>query len=811
MSKRLPARVILFVMFFGVCAAHAQRVPESSKPLTHGSHVALPPEKANAVVIPRFEKPPVIDGKLDDEAWKQAAVLKDFYQVQPGDNIKPTAPTEVLLGYDAQALYIGIRAYDDPSQVRATFAKRDSVSEDDNVEILLDTFNDRRKAFTLAFNPLGVQADGILTEGEDRDYSVDIIMKSKGMITKDGYTVEVAVPFKSLRYSVGKGKLWGIHVFRTIKHANDELDSWMPLSRDVSGMLNQAGHLTGIEEIASGRMLEVIPTLTLSETGTRAPAIGAAAVRGDPMALDRGRFVNQPVDARPGLNMKLGITPSVTLDFAANPDFAEVEADQPVILANQRFPIFFPEKRPFFLEGLDIFQTPLKALHTRAIVAPDYAVKLTGKLGRETFGLLLASDKAPGTFSQDDRSDPDNLRFIDKKAYIGVLRLKHDIGEESSLGFMATTYNFIERHNHLGGLDGRFRLDEQTVFSFQVLGTTSRRFFFDPDRGDDVYRTGNGLGYHWDLTRTGRHFYYSLNGEGRTRDYRANLGFTLRTNTNYEGFSFGYNSEPKPEGRLISWSVSNTLSSNFDWQGRAQNWDSDSQLRLNFRRETFVSLSFNRGYERVFEEEFGSKRTLTRPGAFVGGPERSTRTKGVNVSAGTTPSKKYSAELSLGYTWGAFDYDLEAGPRFPRVSPAALLNPLAPFDPGPGNSLSLSGSFSFQPNESLQMTFDYTKSRLFRLDTRRLAFDDTIYSLNARYQFTRFTFVRVRVDYDGLFSNLREQFLFAWTPSPGTSVYFGYNDDLNHNGFSPFTGVPEPGFRRNSRTFFIKTSYLFRH
>src|SRR5262249_37364646 len=149
------------------------------------------------------------------------------------------------------------------------------------------------------------------------------------------------------------------------------------------------------EEIASGRMLEVIPTLTLSETGTRAPAIGAAAVRGDPMVLDRGRFVNQPVDARPGLNMKLGITPSVTLDFAANPDFAEVEADQPVILANQRFPIFFPEKRPFFLEGLEIFQTPLKALHTRAIVAPDYAVKLTGKQGRETLASCSPATKRP--------------------------------------------------------------------------------------------------------------------------------------------------------------------------------------------------------------------------------------------------------------------------------------------------------------------------------------------------------------------------------------------------------------------------------
>ena len=164
-------------------------------------------------------------------------------------------------------------------------------------------------------------------------------------------------------------------------------------------MLNQAGRITGLENIASERTLEIIPTLTISETGKR---IAAQASITDPLLADRGRFLNRPAEFDPGVNVKLGITQSVTLDFAANPDFAQVEADQPVITANQRFPIFFAEKRPFFLEGIDIFQTPLTAVHTRAIVDPDYAAKLTGKVGRNTFGLLLASDNAPGNFSDEE-------------------------------------------------------------------------------------------------------------------------------------------------------------------------------------------------------------------------------------------------------------------------------------------------------------------------------------------------------------------------------------------------------------------------
>ena len=249
----------------------APGAPPAAAPNATGkaATVALPPEKAQPVRIPKFDKVPVIDGKLDDEVWKGAAVLSNFYQTRPGDNIAPSQPTDVLIGYDAKFLYVAFRATDEPGKVRATVPKRDNIWEDDYVGMLLDTFDDQRKAYSLFFNPLGVQADGIQTEGGGEDYSPDIVMESKGVVTDEGFTVEVAIPFKSLRYTAGKGKLWGAHFLRRIKRFNNEQDSWMPISRDKSGFIAQAGKLTGLEGIATERNLELIPSFTVSQTSKR--------------------------------------------------------------------------------------------------------------------------------------------------------------------------------------------------------------------------------------------------------------------------------------------------------------------------------------------------------------------------------------------------------------------------------------------------------------------------------------------------------------------------------------------------------------
>ncbi|HEY0321980.1 MAG TPA: DUF5916 domain-containing protein [Pyrinomonadaceae bacterium] len=816
--------LLAFILAGAFITAQAQPSPDPVKKLdakndgksSAKSGTLLPPEKAQPVSIARFDKAPVIDGKLDDEVWKQAVVLGDFYQTSPGDNIQPSKPTKMMIGYDSKFLYLAFHCYDDPEKIRATVAKRDNIFTEDNVRIFLDTFNDQRRAYVLAFNPYGVQQDGIMTEGSGTDFNVDIVMESKGIITTDGWTVEAAVPFKSLRYEAGKGKLWGFHAWRNIDRFNDEIDSWMPNSRDNSSFLSQAGHLTGLDNISTERQIEIIPSLTLSETARRVRTIPKPLVAANALLYDPGRMVNEPLKFDPGVTAKFGITPTVTLDLAINPDFAQVEADQTVVTANQRFPIFFPEKRPFFLEGIDIFQTQISAVNTRTIVDPDVAVKLTGKRGRNTFGLMLASDNAPGNFSEDERNDPEILpdiqRFLDKNAYIGVLRLKRDVGRENSIGFLATTYNFIENHNNVAGFDGRFRLDQQTVLRFQVLGSNSRSFFYDPNIDDSIYRTGNGFAYAFRYEQNGRHFSWNYDAQGRTRDYRADVGFIRRRNTNRQGLFAQYTSEPQPKAKIISYRIYNVIETNFDWQGRSQFVNDEAEIMFNFQRSSYLGAGVDLGYERLIEEEFGTRRNQNQAGAFFGeDSERSTRYRSIYFFGGTTPSKKYSTFMLFVYNRNVFDYDFGGGSKYPRVSPAALIDPDAPLDPGPGRSIRIESYFEYKPTNVLNIRLEYNKERLVRNDTGRVAYDSNILALRSTYQFTRFTFLRARVDYDTLAASIRGQFLLGWAPNPGTAFYIGYNDDMNRNGSNPFTGQIEPGFRRNGRVFFVKMSYLFRH
>ncbi len=801
---------------------NSKTTPKTKSPAKAG--VNLPTEKAQPVRITKFEKPPVIDGKLDDEVWKTAATFKDFYQTNPGDNVAPSKPTETFIGYDSKTLYIAFHCFDEPDKVRANVAKRDDVLNgiEDSIRVLLDTFNDQRKAYVLAFNPLGVQMDGIRTEGVNVDFSVDIVMESKGSITEDGYVVEVAIPFKSLRYEAGQGKLWGIQIFRIIQRFNGEQDSWMPISRDINGVLNQAGHMTGLDGISTERTLELIPSLTISETGKLLPHY-------DPLANDPGRLVNQPVKLDLGLTAKYSLTPTSTLNIAINPDFAQVEADATVVTTNQRFPIFFQEKRPFFLEGNDMFQLPLNVVHSRTIINPEVAVKLVGKTGRNSYGLMMAADKGPGTFTGGERLDSFNFPLLDKKAYVGVLRLKRDIGKENSIGIVATSYNFIEKHNQLAGVDGRFKLDPQTTMVFHVVGTMSRRFFRNPELNPSldcaglsrrnltfcnrrqVYRSGNGFGYLGQYTKAGRHLFVQASAFGRTADFRSDVGFVRRTNTNENDLYWSWNSTPKQKARFVSWNAESFNQILYDWRGRIQGAAYGGHLFFNFQKQSFFGGGFDNRYEKDYEEEFGAKRTTTQAGAFFGEPTRSSNDKVWFIGGGATPKKNYSLNFFANFGSGAMDYDFGGGRRFPRVSSAALrFGQGVALDPGPGRALDLNGQFTYKPTKDLSLSLNYTKSRLRRYDTGLIAFDDNIFALRGTYQFTRFIFARARIDYDTLAANVRGQFLLGWTPNPGTALYVGYNDDLRRNGFNPFTGDLEPGFRRNGRTFFIKMSYLFR-
>lgn len=748
------------------------------------------PAQQPAVRLARLAQPPVIDGRLDEAAWEGAAILGAFVQTWPGDNTSPSLPTEVRLGHDGRTLYLAIRAVDDPARVRSSMARRDAILDDDHVRILLDTFGDRRRAYLLAFNPLGVPQDGIWVEGRDPDYSADLPITSVGRLDGLGWTVEAAIPLQSLRYVAGPDRRWGLHVQRWSR-ARDEEDSWLPLVRGRAGLLGQAGTVQGLDDLAGGRPVEVIPTITARRTDRRVPGQAPA-----PDGLADGASM---VDY--GLSAMLGVTPTLTANLAVNPDFAQVEADQPVVTANQRFALLFEEKRPFFLEGADVFQTPLRVVHTRAIVLPAATAKLVGRVGRAAVGVLAARDEAPADLADAAPGDA---------ATAGTARWRRDIGLQSTVGVLATAYSLGTRRNLTAGLDGRIALGPRTVLAFEVSGSHADRPFYDPDRDARVERTGRGLGYYVDARRTGRHLSFTLNGEGRSPDWVAEIGYTRQVNANTWSLVTSYDAEPRSGATLISWSLIHTVLAQWDWQGRMKYAYLYPRVALTFPRQTSVTVFAYVDYLRLLEEEFGARRSAMRPGAFAGPPERRTVLRGLTLQADTTPHPRLTATLLADRSWRIFDYDFGAGPRYPRVSPAALVDPTAPLDPGTGRSLDVTATLTWRVSGGLRVSVEYVKSRLTRDDTRRVAWNENLVGGRVTQQLGRFAFVRARADWSSLRANLQAEVVGGWTPTPGTALYLGYHDDVNHDGYSPFTGRPEGGWSRNARAFFAKLSYAVR-
>lgn len=729
---------------------------------------------AAPVHVPLVETPPTVDCALDDAAWRGALVLDGFRQVHPGDNTPASRATEVRLALTPDALYAAVRAEEAPGRVRATLAKRDAIEGDDTVALYLDTFQDRRRAYVVMVNPLGVQQDGVFVEGREPDWSVDLDVRSAGCVSGDGYTVEVAIPLQSLRWQAGG---WGLHVVRESRHSGEQ-DSWRPLRRDRVGadrgstrelrarFLAQAGTVDGFQAARHRRTALLIPAATAS----RSDADGAAGALGA-----TARFTP---------------TSASSVDLAVNPDFAEVEADQPQVTANQRFPLFFAEKRPFFLEGAELFATPVRAFHSRSLVDPDLAVKATATRGRTSVVALAAADAAPGRVAADD---PDAAALAGRRAYAGVVRARRDVGQQSSVGVIGTAWGIADESSLVGGVDGRIALGGSSVLTFQALGTASRL----PEAGGLAERSG--LGYAAEWARSGRRTSLQLAAEGYSPGYRAALGYTQRVDTNRLSALARYNGAAR--GPLVSWSVVDTTLVQFDWRGRMQYAYAYPRLLLTFPRQGYLNLSAYEDYMRVFADEFGGRFSGPRD-------ERSSFYGGFTADGGIAPSQRLSVSALYDRSWGNLDFDLGAGPLYPRVSPAALADPAAPPDPGPGASESLAATLAWQPTEALRLSGTWERNRLVRDDTGRVAYDQALASLRAQYAFSRFASLRARLDYDSLDRGVFAQAVLGWSPRPGTVVYAGYDETGDFT--EPDAPARASRYLRRTRTVYCKVSWAFR-
>src|SRR5437868_7258556 len=405
------------------------------------------------VRIPRIAADVTVDGALSEPVWQQAAVLTGFSEFSPHDGVPAADSTQVLVWYSPTAIYFGIKAFETHGGVHATLADRDKIAADDNVQILLGTFHDHRQAYVFAVNPLGVQMDGTIVEQGQvltgawtptlsgrvaPDLSQYFVFSSKGRLTDFGYEVEIRIPLKSLKYQSGDEQSWDLNVVREVQHSGHE-DSWVPARRANTSFLSQSGSLDGLTGLTRGLVLDVNPSVTQKVTGAPSPS-GWNYDRGSPQL---------------GGRVQWGSTNTPTFNAAVNPDFAEVESDAGQFVIDPRQALFFPEKRPFFLEGLDAFNTPSNLIYTRRIAQPDAALKLTGKVGGTSLGVLSAAD---------DRSlSPSGI----DRAFYNVFRAQRDLGGRSRIGAAYTDRVLRSEYHRVADVDGRIVFGDVYSASFQ--------------------------------------------------------------------------------------------------------------------------------------------------------------------------------------------------------------------------------------------------------------------------------------------------------------------------------------------------------
>ncbi|HEX6373988.1 MAG TPA: DUF5916 domain-containing protein [Longimicrobium sp.] len=511
-----------FGILLPACAALLAAVPSARAQEAQAAAVAVPAGAAAAAPASRVYTmgpaagPVQVDGRMDEAAWAGAAAVDLPYESYPGENAAPPVRTECRVTYDAQALYFGCTAHDpDPASIRARLADRDGATADDYVGIVVDPFQDRRYGYVFRVNPHGVQMDAAFSQVDGReDASWDALWTSAARITEEGYVVEAAIPFKALRFPRLEGvQTWGFIAERAWPRTVRHLIRSMPTDRDQDCLLCQADRLSGLRDIAPGRGVQVNPTLTMGRTDRSAPA-------------ERGVLQPGQVQVEPGLTARWAITPNLALSATANPDFSQVEADVAQLDVNTRFALAYPEKRPFFLEGADLFQTFAPVVFTRSVADPAGGIKVVGKEGRDAVGAFIAQDRVTNLLFPSNRGS--QTAQLGDGALAGAFRYRRDVGRASTLGMVYTGRMSEGYANHVVGVDGLLRLSPANNLRFQYAQTSTEY----PDSvaagfGQPERRFG-GHALITQLTHASRGWSAYAQYQDLGRGFRADVGFAPR-------------------------------------------------------------------------------------------------------------------------------------------------------------------------------------------------------------------------------------------------------------------------------------------
>lgn len=746
------------------------------------------------VAIPRLEAAVQIDGDLSDSAWQQAALLTDFSQYQPVDGRPAVEPTEVYVWYGEDAIYFGIRATElHGNVVRATQANRDNIASEDQIQIILDTQKDNKIGYVFSSNPLGVQSDGTRADqfgggaggrsasggGSSNinfldgniDINPDYDYSSAGRLTATGYEVEIRIPFKSLRYQDADVQDWGLHILRKVQHSGFQ-DSWAPAVRANATFLGQSGTLRGLTDMKRGLVLDVVPTITSRFDGGEDPV-------GDWEYDNTTEF---------GGDVKWGIRQNLTLNGTINPDFSQVEADVGQVVLNERFALFFPEKRPFFLENLELFDTPGQMIYTRRIAAPTVGAKLAGKIGSLNVGTILAADDQKYSTSGND------------SPIFGIVRLQKSLTGNNTVGGVLTTREEGGNYSRLVGADGRiyygskYYVAAQGVVSFSEQGGAGSN--------------GSFLSANWDRTGRGWGFNYALNSV--SPDFEAAAGFVNRTGI-ISATGFNRVSFYGEEGALVEtfggfggfsriWDYEDTGKGSIE--GGEQVFPS-ATLRGGWR----INGSLSRGFFTYNPAAYSGYDVVNPNGPDVFFfPEMEKNQFGGSIGVTTPTLQLFTASVNA--SWGET-------PLFAEASEGRLIRYSVVVD--------------LRPTSALRASVQVTHLTLER------KFDDSQFSqeiiprIKLEYQLSRAIFIRVIGQYssreraaledreghairiDGNLvgasktNDLRTDLLFSYRPNPGTLFYLGYGSTMDDVGQKRFEDL-----RRQADGFFMKMSYLFK-
>lgn len=705
------------------------------------------------VAVPKLSGEPVVDGRLDEPAWQQAAVLDDFTAFRPIEGQPAQHATRVLLFRDDAHLHVAFQAMDpDPSLVRATFSDRDAIWSDDVITLVLDGFENGRTGFYFVTNPYGIQADCVRTEDpENEDCSWDTVFYSAGRLTDTGYEVELTIPFASIRFDPDRDT-WAVNVIRNVPRTGEKA-TWAPLDLSIGGLMKQSGRISGMSGIPQLVSYQLIPELTTrGGPGTSAGTALYDEREGGPWGGGRAADL--------GLTAKIA-RGGVAADFAINPDFSQVESDAAQIALNERFALFYDEKRPFFLEGRETFEMPWNAVYTRTIADPLYGVKLAGKEGSTAFSILHTLDQSPTGSVVDRRWSRDAYRKHD--AITSVVRATTDLTPGLTAGILVTDKHVGNAWNRVGGVDAKVAVTDGVRLTGQVLQSAT-------DHPDDTFDGGTAVKVRL-FANTRRYNLFSWYEEV-TPGFRAEVGFIPRVGYREHGQGHFYRFETGRKTGLVSVEAGtggSILESTRDTDAER---NVVPRLSLNFDSWR-IFANHTAGWERFSGETFVRNRAAA------------------GVSVNSFKWLEMGGELQLGNGIAYF-----AAPD-PYLGGVARMGMGATIRPVDRVKIGVNWDRSIFSNDGVEDAF--TQATGGKGDD--IEFDANVVRLQTQVFLTQAISGRVIADWSDIENRVLLSALLAYRPGPGTVVYLGWQDrSKTHRAAT----------EEDNRAVFLKLSYLFR-